>query len=553
MLVKPTLYPKFMLLAIGVVVCFIVYFINVGFDINDEGFYFLGYDKEQNIFFSTTGFHFIVRLFPDSDNIVMNRIYRLLLHFIGAFFLFLATFNYFKPKGNFLVGLCWVLIGSLASYVYAPNSLSYNTINLFLLELSLSVFLILLLTKIESKNYKWWAVLLMILISLLIFNKASSGVLVLGVFALYYLLFDSSIFIKKLRKISIFGVVVVAMSAFWFWITFGHDIFIFYHEAGNAKLNLASDHNGLVYHLKQLFVNPFFQSKKQLVFVFGFLFIFFLERKYKLRWSVASNLAEAFYLLISLLLFAYYLKYYACGPGAEIFTAILVFLTVAVFIINMEWLVQNAGILILIFCLPLIGFAGSNVSPFEGMNHYLAFYFTLIFLIGKQVEFFFLKVFYFLSGVFIVIRFVVFPFENPPLYSLTKDVKFNDFSEVVIVKDEVKAELLSFKEFVESAELSKDVAFLNVSPGILYLDNKINYGTLYYNSPGGLNYYLNYLLNRDSSSTIDYVIRSVDGDSLKSAIVMAFMDEKRKSGLVPDTLIGNSSYVKIRFRRIFER
>lgn len=549
MILKPTLYPKFMLLALCMVVAVILYFINVGFDINDEGYYFLGYDREQDVFFSTTGFHFLVRFFPSSDGIIMNRIYRLLLHFAGSYFLFRALFDYFEPKGNKWIGFFWILLGSLASYVYAPNSLSYNTINLFLLELSLSVLLILVRTQVKSIKYFWMAGMLMVLLSLVIFNKASSGVLVMGVFSIYYFFTDLNSVKIKFVNVIILGSIVFACSALWFCLSFGQNIITYFHEIENNRLINISDHQGLIYHLKQLFLNPIIQSKKQLLFVSLLLLVFFIERKYQSKWPRLSHLSEVFYVLICVSLFTYYLKYYACGSGAEIFTAVLIFLALVAGFTRNDWVKQNVNILILIFCLPLIGFAGSNVSPFEGMNHYLVFYFALIFLIGNQFDFKFLKFFYFLSAFFILIRFVYFPFENPPLNTLAFKVNSVRESNVILVKEEVGNEMKAFNGFVEKANLSNQVAYLNISPGILFLANKVNFGTLYYNSPAGLNYYLNFLLERDTASTMDYVFKSPEEDTLKSAIFASFIKEKKKLGFQPDTLLREQNYMKIRFVR----
>jgi len=538
---------RLMLLGICSLLLLIFYFIRCGFDLNDEGYYFQGYLKDQAIFFSTTGFHLLVRLLPFSDDVIVNRCYRVIFHLAGSFFLFKAAALYFKMEKNNWECFFWILLGSLASYVYAPNSFSYNTLNLFFLEMGLGLFLIL-----ESKDdYKlpkrYWYVAILLILSLMIFNKASTGFLFFILLAVFHFVNSKEKLGRRVGGIVASGLLVLCLSFFWFYLSFGWNFIAYFNDINNNKWIGNTDHQGLAFHLKQLLYNPIYHSKKQFLFVMALMIIFLFEKKYSNKFPVLKWFTTVVYLAMFLLVFWYYRQYYACGSGAEIFTILMFFLVFVSWYAKSDFFKKERGVLLFILVLPLIGFSGSNVSPFEGMNHYLVFYFLIIYLLNRNHDLLIVRCFYFLTLVFIAFRFVYFPFENPPLNTMNLVVDESNLLSKLYVSKPVHDEVKGLVAFREMDKFALEAAYLGINPGTLYLSGLRNYGTIYYNSSGGLNAYLNFLLRADTTSNLKYVINKHPKDIIQSTLIASFILEKSKMGYYPDTLKENENYLLLVF------
>ena len=262
---------RLLLVFVTIIVSAIVYFINTGFELNDEGFYFNGYDRAQPIFFSLTGFHYLVRLLPFSSSVIINRIYRLLLHGLSAFILAKALSRYFKLNIPFVELFLWMLLGNLYSYVYAPPSLSYNVINLFLLQMSLAAYLYFIS---EGQRYNKYYLLLIILISLLFFNKLTTGILLCLLLSLDFFFREGEHkFLKIVKLISFYFSIGIGVFL-CFYLVNGQHLFDAVQMIIKKEGPFNIKHTNEFYQAKQLLWNPFYQSKKQIIY---FLILYFLN------------------------------------------------------------------------------------------------------------------------------------------------------------------------------------------------------------------------------------------------------------------------------------
>lgn len=159
----------------------ILWGLNKGFDLSDEGYYMLGFNKEQVIGNQVLFFWLPVKyVFSFVELNVLNiRIIRLLLTILSSFVLSLGFYRWYKyisGNSNFIIILGIVLIGNFASYTIFPQSLSYNTLIPFYQGLSIGILFYAL-----SENNKFKVSFLFFIIGFLlpfqIITKIISGLL----------------------------------------------------------------------------------------------------------------------------------------------------------------------------------------------------------------------------------------------------------------------------------------------------------------------------------------------------------------------------------------
>lgn len=118
--------------------------LNKGFDVTDEGYYVLGYQSGQEIGFGPSGFQQLIKgLFSWMTLDVVNvRILRLMFCLLSTFLLTLGLRYYLDKKYSNLHIFSVLGIGALLSYTYGPQSLSYNSLIASFLLMSFSLVLI---------------------------------------------------------------------------------------------------------------------------------------------------------------------------------------------------------------------------------------------------------------------------------------------------------------------------------------------------------------------------------------------------------------------------
>lgn len=132
----------FLLFSNFIILTIIVWSMNKGFDLSDEGYYITGYNNLIESPYGLSAFYFLTNktLSNLGSGLIFFRAARLLLTIIGSLFLSVTFFNWVK-KFNYikkeqekrtLVSISlFCLLGSLVSYSIGPQTLSYNHYTLF--------------------------------------------------------------------------------------------------------------------------------------------------------------------------------------------------------------------------------------------------------------------------------------------------------------------------------------------------------------------------------------------------------------------------------------
>ena len=156
---------------------FLIFIINKGFRFSDEGYYLIGYRKNQPLNTQLFFFHQLVRFFLGkySTHIVILRVIRILLILVSTFFLTNAISKYRnEEKGSLKKYLIPIIFISLAiSYSFGPQSLSYNSLNQFFIVVFLGLILFSLSVKNQSSILYYF--LLGIVISFTFLTKLTSA------------------------------------------------------------------------------------------------------------------------------------------------------------------------------------------------------------------------------------------------------------------------------------------------------------------------------------------------------------------------------------------
>jgi len=195
-------------LFVSAVLFFLVFIINKGFRFDDEGYYLVGYKSTQPIGTEITFFHGLVRmLFGEwATHIIFLRSIRIIFTILLSILLsnsFIKTIA--KEERPFLIySLIPVVFISIAiSYLFGPQSFSYNTINQVLLVL----FFVLAIVDLKSdKKNILYTVAIGIIIGLTFLNKLTSSF----VMVFLYLV---TIFINNETKNFIIKSIITGLSA----------------------------------------------------------------------------------------------------------------------------------------------------------------------------------------------------------------------------------------------------------------------------------------------------------------------------------------------------
>jgi len=136
-MLKNKYFLPLLLFSTSLILAIIVWSMNKGFNLSDEGFYITGYNKLIEFPFWISGFHFLTikTLSKIGSGLIFFRMARLILSIIGSLFLsfslfaLLKKFNYIKKENekSIVISLSlFGLIGSFVGYGLGPQTLSYN-------------------------------------------------------------------------------------------------------------------------------------------------------------------------------------------------------------------------------------------------------------------------------------------------------------------------------------------------------------------------------------------------------------------------------------------
>jgi hypothetical protein len=227
----------FVLSTISIVFAYISYLLlwglNKGFDITDEGFYLLLYQDNQEAFYSTTFFYNIIKYSLGhffTLNILTLRIIRLVFMLITSFIIsrYLVMLTVTNKNERSFLNIAFFLlsfIGLSSGYTFGPASLSYNHISVFFLFISfvLSAF------AAEPGSKPYVAIIFMLIAgictSFVFFTKFSSFFIFL--FLQFLFLFIS---LTRERRYLLVFFVFGLVSGFGYYFIFAGNIGTFYPD-----------------------------------------------------------------------------------------------------------------------------------------------------------------------------------------------------------------------------------------------------------------------------------------------------------------------------------
>ncbi|NTS43778.1 hypothetical protein HRG84_23050 [Flavisolibacter sp. BT320] len=490
---------------------------NIGFDLRDEGYYFLGYERNQDLFFLFSGSHKLIRLLPFSDHIVINRIYRVVL-ILTASLIFARSLNRACfTKDKFWIVFSWVLLANTVSYLFGPISLSYNTLNLLMLQVTFAVLIDIYLSSHGLNKYKRFLRLLLFsfLLSLLIVNKPSTGALVTILFAvsLFYLY-------RKIPGKAVKDLLFVGISSIVFTCTV---YFLMYQDQLKLILSLllqkqfypGDQHLNFAFLFKQTLVKPFHDAKGVILFALAYLVIYFIWKKNIIRYKVFLSL---FFLLLFLSIVSYHKFYYNGYAGAQFIYSYLLFIVIANYQLIKGKLKEldhsKKYIIVWLALLPIIGFWGSDVPFFLGVLNLIGFH-VLLFLFFQESRLYGFRIFSILIVGFAFYVNLFNPYSNPTVFQQKN--KINSSKANLFVSDYVYDEylaLLKVKPFILESD-----ALINIGTpvGSLYLCELKSFHTIYFNSVFFNNGYLQLIKNTTFNKRVQilYNKKSNHSDSYK--------------------------------------
>lgn len=198
----------------------IAFSINKGFDITDESYYLINFSFPEGDSFLWSHFNRVVNFFLIfiSPGIISLRILRLLLVISGAAFLFAGlkrlirlldlSFSIFRRE-EFLLLLSF----SLLSFCFGPLALSYNSLNVFLIEIFffLLVNFISITISLESSiSTKWFIATFFLFFfwTLILINKSSTAIALLPLLAFSFIISGChKVFLKRKILILLFPII----------------------------------------------------------------------------------------------------------------------------------------------------------------------------------------------------------------------------------------------------------------------------------------------------------------------------------------------------------
>lgn len=457
--------------------------LNTGIDIFDEGYYLQGYVREQNIFFQYSGFHFLVRLLPFSENIVIARIYRIVLLIAVAIILGkVLQRKVFTDKSSYEV-IAYVLLGNFLTYVHLPSTISYNTLSLIFLELLLTGYLYFRnLTYSNSKTFVLPVVLFSIVLGLQAFNKPTSALLFALLFAVDQAIYRLPHWKDYFKIILLTG--FISLLTFFILIALNYgDKFWQIIQIFQSKDNPFNEgHLSLRFLISQLLIIPLLQSKKFVLYTFGYLLVYILAKRYRYE---QHYVVQIVFTAITLIVLYQYRKVYFNQPGAEYLFAFLLFYLMAWVLYylknpqiksKIDW-----HLVLALFCLPYIGFWGSNNPPMLGIIHYMVFPLLLIVYLNQYLQLKFVRFLPVLLVGFTLYNFIWAPFYNPPVFN--QNYKLNVRGTVMRVSDYVHNRNSVFDSISYYISHQLPLIPVDVPNGLLYVHRLKGYLTLYFNSP----------------------------------------------------------------------
>ncbi len=529
----------------------VIWGIDKGFDISDEGYYLLGYQSKQDLGFSTTGFHQLIKgLFSFmSLNVINVRILRLLFCLVSTLFLGLGVRYYLDKKYDLLNIFCFLGIGTLFSYCFGPQSLSYNSLVGFFSVMIFSFFLI----GLNSKNYvrKFSFVLVGVFLTFTLIVKFPPFIIYILILT-SLLIFCNSYAIKTKLNIGLFIFIglTLGLSIFSFFCMSIYDFTSKFFLGISYLKSISSGHN-----IQDTFTRINEILKLFIAFSIASALIYFICKFIK---RLIPKPTEDYIQLILFSLVVVLLQYFHFIDLNYNGISIIIFMTVFFLItFSNKLFVERKKhsdltvILIICFILPFIGSLGTNNSFLFNSGFMISLWFSAVTIIIDKadqgnVTFNFVYILLIFACSFL---FVQNYFQNPyritKLHTQTEKIK----GEIVKLDKDSKLFVTEIDSILVSNGFKKGDPIIGLYkiPGLVYLLNGI--------SPGGIsslwdNRRNKLFLNELEISTMDYSKSYfIIGDKLNDSLIIGlnelnlkFPEEFINIGSVKSKNIYHSKY-----------
>jgi len=400
-----------LLVIIASVICTILWGINKGFDITDEGFAMLLYKYPQEYTFIVTTFHMLgSKLFEWlSPNIITYRLLRLILSvlstliFSWGFWVWLKNNDFIKNNIsiNFLTHTLFLILGCLSYYSLSHYIANYNAINSHLMLISTGILLFIIANHKQNDNnkkYTWLLMLLGIIIAFQFFIKFSSAILFLTLSIFLLLLYFRKVIV------TLYPILGVFIGIFLYFIFIQDYQSWLLGTVESVKLTSTTDVYGPVKLLEQYF-NYFSSITQHLIISFLFLFfslflltrLFFIYKEYNLKKE--HNVL----IVVSTILYTFFIyQIYQLGlyKGSQLHTVfweksahiyiVILFACLSILLavlwnnIKQLFSLENLKILSVILLLliePIVGMVGTNNVSSAALSPYLTTWFALILML----------------------------------------------------------------------------------------------------------------------------------------------------------------------------
>lgn len=344
-----------LLINFALIFSFIIWGLNKGIDFTDESYYLIGYhfniETDKNISF----FHRIFLTFFGWGNFTIPeiRLLRLFLTLISVLFLSFSVSNYFNIK-NKIELILFSINFSMLSYVFYPNSISYNTISSVLITVILGLFFLL-----KSNQHKVTiAFFIGFFFSILILNKFTNIVIFTVITVLF--LFVERKRIKESKKLLF---VILLSSLTGSSISF----YLIFESLQNFQEGISNFHNGIILlesHKTITTLTSYYYGMVHIISKSKWLLLIILVL---ITFKKAIKVNFSFSIILSLLLFLVFANPNYITNPIGFFIPYFAFISgiIVLKIHDKKLIINKLNVFIVFFILtPFLSGLGTNNSPY---------------------------------------------------------------------------------------------------------------------------------------------------------------------------------------------
>jgi hypothetical protein len=371
----------------------IIYSLNLSFEIGDEGYAMLGYQDNQEYGYNLVYSHLLINKSLSFLHFTVYgfRILRLIIVILTSLALATGIWVWFKRQLNFAGLLGIILFANLMVYATGHGVLTYDALNYFLISLEF-VFLTYYFTYSKKSILANLSLIIAgFLFPFLLFNKMSTGFLVVSLAILLFVLIKDWMGIFKFFA----GILLGFILARLFYMNPILEVGKIY---STIRL-VATDHSG--HNLKnftKLFIDDLTNFVRILVYVaVSVTFIYFINTKPRNKYFLIVKWILIF--LSVILIYKLYrtfirLEFYTYTPSIN-FVFYCLFLISLLNLVNLrsfrkifhETPKQEMVFFLILFLIPLIVALGSNMPVMKKSYGVLGSWFAIIYFLMYQKKY----------------------------------------------------------------------------------------------------------------------------------------------------------------------